>query len=120
MKPAEIPFVAIQILKETSDEEQLVGLYLFIHMGYIESVEYFCTATEMVNYRAMETLDSQPQAPPPHPLEALSVSNPQEKFSDKPIKDNIQDAECVKLSPQALAAALVYIKVYLNDFTGVI
>ena len=36
------------IPKETAGKEQLVGFHLSIPMGYMESVAFFCTATETV------------------------------------------------------------------------
>ena len=44
----DVPSVAFLILKETATEEQIFGFHLSIPMGYMESVAFFCTATETV------------------------------------------------------------------------
>ena len=44
----DVPSFAFLILKETATEEQIFGFHLSIPMGYMESVAFFCTATETV------------------------------------------------------------------------
>ena len=77
VRAEDVPSVAFLIPKETADKEQLVGLHLSIPMGYMESTDFFCTATETVKDRALATINRRSKTPP-HPLETLAESTPEE------------------------------------------
>ena len=52
----ETSHVDLLIIWELEKEEQMLGLHLSIHMGYVESATLFCAATETVKEMNNNTL----------------------------------------------------------------
>ena len=52
----EISSIALLVPKATPEEEHMVGFYLLIPMGYLEYATFFCSTTETVKDRALDTL----------------------------------------------------------------
>ena len=71
----EITSVSLLIPKEWKEEENIVGFHLYIPMGYIELVPFFCAATETAKYIVNNTMDSRNEAHE-HPLDQLLDTPP--------------------------------------------
>ena len=52
----EIPYVAFLIPKKTPSGTQLVGFYLSVPMGHINSAPYYCMAMETVSNLANKAI----------------------------------------------------------------
>ena len=84
----------------------------------MESEYFFCTDTSMVKYRTLAALNRQSKAPP-HLLETLVESKPEDCLTDFLTTDKTQDRECANLYLQSRSVSLAHIEVYLDDFIGI-
>ena len=61
--------------KDTDCEPQVVVFHLLIPMGYVESMPFFCTATEKIKDTDNNTIQKKGNAPV-HPLYNLAETPP--------------------------------------------
>ena len=110
--------VAFLVPKATPEEDQLVGFHLSIPLGYVESDAFFCTTTETVKERALDTLSTRHTAPPHH-LENLAGKKPPETTAKEVAATLVAKKHWEALSPHARATALAHVEVYLDDFISI-
>ena len=65
------PSTSFMVMIASPTEDQLIRFHLYTPMGYVESADFFCNATEMFKDRVPNTI-SQHHNTPPQPIEALS------------------------------------------------
>ena len=88
-------------------------------MGYVESTAFFCATTETVKDRTLDTLSTR-HNDPPHHLEELADTKPTQTSSEDADETLEDDINWEALSLHAQAIALAHVKVYLNDFIGIV
>ena len=102
-----------------ADKEQLVGSHLSINMGYMDSCALFFTATETVNYRELETIDSL-NNPTPNPLELIAKYIPLDTPAGATEADSAQETMSKHLSLKARSSALAHVNFYIDNFIAVV
>ena len=78
----DIPSVALLVPKSTPEEDQLVGFYLSIPMGDVESNAFLCATIKTIKDRTLDTLSTRHTAPPHH-LENLAGTNPPQTSTEE-------------------------------------
>ena len=114
-----ITSVVFLIPKEKKEEEHIVEFQLYIPMGYLESVHFFCAAIKTVKDRVNNTMASRQMANG-KPLEKLVETAPAGENGDTNQKIFQSDKQRRNLPPRARQVALAHVEVYLYDFIGVV
>ena len=104
--------------KATPKEDQVVRFHLSIPMGYVESTAFFCTTTETVKNRALDTLSTRHTAPHRH-LENLAETKLPETTAKEVAATLVAEKDWKSLSPHARAIALAHVEIYLDDFIAI-
>ena len=88
-------------------------------MGYVEPAAFFCATTKTVKYRTLDTLSTHHTAPSHH-LKDLADTKPLQTSAEESVATLEANSNWESLSPHARATALAHVKLYLDDFVGII
>ena len=108
--------VAFLIPKKTPSYTQLVGFYLSLPMGYINSAPYFCMVTETVDDLANADISQREQAGK-NPLDLAAESRAAHDAGAPEVQG---DPSWEHLPSEQRATANANVDVYLDDFISVV
>ena len=88
-------------------------------MGYVESAAFFCATIDTVKYHILDSLSTLHNAPP-HRLKDLADNKLPHTSVQDPDATLQSNKNWDALSPHTWATALAHVKVYLDDFIGIV